>query len=63
MVARLIVVTQIHIIAGLQIHIIGHKAAYKGFRLDESAMSTKEIEAYYAGYDENEKDGNYKDYG
>jgi len=39
------------------------QGSYKGFRVDESAMSTKEIEAYYAGYDENEKDGNYKDYG
>lgn len=39
------------------------QGSYKGFRVDESAMSTKEIEAYNAGYDENEKDGNYKDYG
>mgnify|MGYP001585434966 FL=1 len=39
------------------------QGSYKGSRVDESDMTPSEIEAYNAGYDENEKDGNYKDYG
>tara|TARA_Y100000389_G_scaffold169851_1_gene176450 strand:+ start:1605 stop:1814 length:210 start_codon:yes stop_codon:yes gene_type:complete len=38
------------------------QGSYKGSRVDESDMTAQEIEAYNAGYDENEKDGNYKNY-
>jgi hypothetical protein len=38
------------------------QGSYNGFRVDESDMTAQEIEAYNAGYDENEKDGNYKNY-
>ena len=39
------------------------QGSYNGRRIDESAMTAPEIEAYDAGYDENESAGNYKDYG
>lgn len=31
-------------------------------RVEEEGMTPEEVEAYYAGYEENEKDGHFKDY-
>lgn len=36
---------------------------YRSEAVMEDGMTSEEIEAYLAGYDDNEKIGNYKDYG
>ena len=36
--------------------------SYKGPPVNKEDMTTEEIAAYTAGYEENEKDGNFKDY-
>jgi hypothetical protein len=35
---------------------------YKSLEITESKMTAEEIEAYYAGYEHNEKQGNFKDW-
>ena len=36
---------------------------YSSKRIDESAMTPEEIQAYRAGYQENSEAGNFKDWG
>jgi len=36
---------------------------YKGARIEKSQMTQQEIAEYYAGYYENERSGNFKDWG
>ena len=38
-------------------------ATYSSPEITADKMSKEEIEAYYAGYNDNEKDGNFKDWG
>ena len=37
--------------------------SYQSERIEEDDMTEEEIEAYRAGFNENEKLGNFKDYG
>lgn len=37
-------------------------ATYMSDIVTEESMTAEEIEAYYAGYDDNERDGNFKDW-
>lgn len=38
-------------------------ATYNSEIVTEESMTAEEIEAYYAGFDDNEESGNFKDWG
>ena len=39
------------------------QGSYNGAAVNKEDMTAEEIKAYTAGYEQNEKDGNFKDYG